>query len=819
MTKSRWANWSRGTEDKVGFGSFMKEAIDSGNPSGTGTVSPAERASQLGLQSDGSGGYTDESGNVVARTVNNELVFYDQRGATGGVVSDGEGGQQLATAQPSWSDPKTGMLTTPPAQPESPEEMSAVPDATPSVAPSGYSEFMKKKKQLAYAEPEEQEQPAEMGGGAPPMDGMMGGMMGDGDMGLGDAGGMMGEDYEPENLQKRVTPEVKKPISAMQALINKRPEPQTLASQLAKPEVQQTQPEPEVQKPQVQQQEPEEESFDSLFANYGNTLNETIGNLEKDQTKAERQRKSYAKQLQMVMDNPNIDEKQKRMILNSGSRLMKEYKPVRKDVAMNELSDKEIDGLLNNEEALKEAYAIDPETGFPTPDKIRQYKQNKKVHDFDDDVLSPLFKSLPRNITGQFGGQGVNPYDSFKDWFNADGNDIFTDQYLNPAFINMDHSIPGSTVKKNASPEMKEFVGSSDNLIALSKAINQTMLSKEKGQFIDDIKSQYGNPENRVEGLQDFISELNNPRFELRGNMGNIIRDLLMEGGDDGHYTIRDDVDYDAVGNATKTFGDFASNMVSPFEERLKSLDPDGLMGTSRSGLKDLDEGQRSKRDQLRKASKIIEDLKTGRIATKDIFSLLGGGKFEDASGKGNLTRTFNPTTERGAGLGGGGDAVFSHAMDKMLERLTGEDRETQIGSMNDWVRTLADSNKVTKKRWEDSHADDGGKRLVGSQDMDNNQILEQEGLIKKDAARHFLQSLSDNGFLSEDGMDDKMKETLKGILGQQAPDVLKPFMEGLMDKMNPGRLDDVDESTDDTPSGLMRLIQIFSELDGEEEV
>tara|TARA_R110002050_G_scaffold7440_2_gene28804 strand:+ start:4093 stop:5784 length:1692 start_codon:yes stop_codon:yes gene_type:complete len=258
MTKSRWANWSRGTEYKVGFGSFMKEAIDSGNPSGTGTVSPAERARQLGLQSDGSGGYTDESGNIVARTVNNELVFYDHRGATGGVVSDGEGGQQLANAQPSWSDPKTGMLTTPPAQPESPEEMSAVPDATPSVAPSGYSEFMKKKKQLAYAEPEEQDQPAEMGGGVPPMDGMMGGMMGDGDMGLGDAGGMMGEDYEPENLQKKVTPEIKKPISAMQALINKRPEPQTLASQMAKPEVQQPEPEvqnePKVMTPERQQQ-------------------------------------------------------------------------------------------------------------------------------------------------------------------------------------------------------------------------------------------------------------------------------------------------------------------------------------------------------------------------------------------------------------------------------------------------------------------------------------------------------------------------------------------------------------------------------------
>ena len=196
MTKSRWAHWSRGTEDRVGFKSFM-EAMDTGNPTGTGNVSPAERARQLGLQSDGSGGYIDpDSGQVVARTVNNELVFYDNRGATGGVVSDGAGGEQLANAQPSWSDPKTGMLTTPPAQPESPEELAAVPDATPAVAPMGYNDFMKKKKEQAYAnpEPEEQEQPAEMGGGIPQMSGEIG----------MDGGGMMGEDYDNASLRKKI---------------------------------------------------------------------------------------------------------------------------------------------------------------------------------------------------------------------------------------------------------------------------------------------------------------------------------------------------------------------------------------------------------------------------------------------------------------------------------------------------------------------------------------------------------------------------------------------------------------------------------------
>ena len=45
-----------------------------GNPSAA--LGPAERARQLGLQSNGKGGYIDPgTGQVVARTVNNELVL------------------------------------------------------------------------------------------------------------------------------------------------------------------------------------------------------------------------------------------------------------------------------------------------------------------------------------------------------------------------------------------------------------------------------------------------------------------------------------------------------------------------------------------------------------------------------------------------------------------------------------------------------------------------------------------------------------------------------------------------------------------------
>ena len=58
---------------------FLKEGpVDqarSANPTGNGQLDPATRAKQLGLQSNGKGGYVDpQTGQIVARTVNNELV-------------------------------------------------------------------------------------------------------------------------------------------------------------------------------------------------------------------------------------------------------------------------------------------------------------------------------------------------------------------------------------------------------------------------------------------------------------------------------------------------------------------------------------------------------------------------------------------------------------------------------------------------------------------------------------------------------------------------------------------------------------------------
>jgi hypothetical protein len=143
---SRWERWTTKPKQGMSLGGFIAEQ-----------QSPAEMAQSMGLQSDGSGGYIDpETGQIAARTVNNELVFYDPMG---GAISAQSDGAALTQAQPSWKDPVTGEITVPPGQAESPEEIAAIPDVVPAQAPASYNAFMNKKKKDMYAQqaPPEQE--------------------------------------------------------------------------------------------------------------------------------------------------------------------------------------------------------------------------------------------------------------------------------------------------------------------------------------------------------------------------------------------------------------------------------------------------------------------------------------------------------------------------------------------------------------------------------------------------------------------------------------------------------------------------------------
>ena len=208
MSESRWKHWSTGSsEKKRGFKTFMEgraseeakrqglvadyygrwmdpktgEVVaktvgdkleyiqndqgqdpqpDMGNPTNPASgMKPADRAASLGLKSDGSGGYVDpQTGEVAARTVNGELVFYDSR-AGGGAVSDGGGGQAMVQSAPSWKDPVSGIIIVPPAKPETPVEIAAVPDPVPATAPLGFDAFLDKKRKEMYASDDQSIEP------------------------------------------------------------------------------------------------------------------------------------------------------------------------------------------------------------------------------------------------------------------------------------------------------------------------------------------------------------------------------------------------------------------------------------------------------------------------------------------------------------------------------------------------------------------------------------------------------------------------------------------------------------------------------------
>lgn len=165
--KSRWSNWSTGSEQsKLSFSSFIREAQQQpgGNPTGPGSEeTPAMKAERLGLISDGHGSYMDPQTNeIVARTVNGELVFYDG-GQGGGATSDGEGGGDQAvqsgtqsglnggSGSPTFRNPDTGMVTPVPATPDSPEARAAVPDITPATPPANFDKFIEKEAEVQSA--------------------------------------------------------------------------------------------------------------------------------------------------------------------------------------------------------------------------------------------------------------------------------------------------------------------------------------------------------------------------------------------------------------------------------------------------------------------------------------------------------------------------------------------------------------------------------------------------------------------------------------------------------------------------------------------
>ena len=109
-----------------------------GNP---GPVSNSEKLVQQGFQHRGFNNYSRQDG-MSAKIIRGEIVYYS---ANGEVSTEDSGGLGNIGNKPTWTRSVDGQSMTPPAQPETPDEIASVPDPVPATPPMGYDKFMNKK--------------------------------------------------------------------------------------------------------------------------------------------------------------------------------------------------------------------------------------------------------------------------------------------------------------------------------------------------------------------------------------------------------------------------------------------------------------------------------------------------------------------------------------------------------------------------------------------------------------------------------------------------------------------------------------------------
>jgi hypothetical protein len=411
--KSRWAYWSKGTEEKKSFSSLFE-----GNPTGTGIQSPGEKAAAMGLVSDGHGGYRDkESGQLVARTVNGELVFYDP-GPTGGVVADGNGGAYVTQAQPSWRDPRTGMAMTPPMKPESPAEVAAVPYATPATAPMGFHAFMQKKKQQAY----DMQNPEPMRKAADDMGG-------EGDIQVSEASepnpkikGQPDLNTLVKNIQSEPSPQkglsMRQFVSKNSGNVNPKPQPQVQQKPL-----QQTQPTPGIDMTNDNQDEIDYDETKDNIQSHINSYNDMVsqyraglGELTSRQNANADKRYGRMRELLQNIDDPN-----KRNNFLNGMALAHSYTGrINSGAGKNALGQVDHELLTKNEKRLREGY------NKGDVESIKKLVESTRIMDVSDDEVEAFFDILPPGIQKNFMGAGKIS-DKYTDHYlgvDADGNEM-----------------------------------------------------------------------------------------------------------------------------------------------------------------------------------------------------------------------------------------------------------------------------------------------------------------------------------------------------------------------------------------------------------
>ena len=116
-------------------------AMGQPSPGNQGGMSNSEKLKSQGFEHLGFNNYRRDDG-TSAKIIGGEIIYYN---ANGEVSAEDSGGLSVMGAKPTWSRPSDGQSMTPPAQPETPDEIASVPDPIPGQAPMGYDKFMNDK--------------------------------------------------------------------------------------------------------------------------------------------------------------------------------------------------------------------------------------------------------------------------------------------------------------------------------------------------------------------------------------------------------------------------------------------------------------------------------------------------------------------------------------------------------------------------------------------------------------------------------------------------------------------------------------------------
>ncbi len=762
----------------------------------------------MGLISNGSGAYTDQEGNIVARTVNNELVFYDSR-AGGGAVSDGSGGAELTQSAPSWVDPVTGLIVVPPGQPETPEELKAVPDPTPATPPAGYDAFVNNKKKNMYQQDADQRAANETEQAAL--------AQAEQDMDVRDVLGKQFESviYEmdanyramkrqeladrkasyqasgdaPQQQQQPVQQKPKLNLSPPQEKQSALGKSLEATKQQAEPRQQEMKPPAPEPQAQPQAQAPTqaadldgdgEVSLDELREPAGNAFKSWTG---KKTTVEDRMSKKFDPMME-ALNREGVDPKLRGRLMNT---MLNAYRYEGRDnEASSNFNKAEFKALQEKKDRLMKAYGGEGSDGSShNLDSIREYQKEINDMKLDDDVVGASFDALPPSLEKLFGGGDMNPRQGFEKYLTQHAKDGYTGLPLDMRTMQMEHFIDDtqardieSRVRKGGDAmtpdeeELVNFIRGPENQFWSRQAPNEQKSSRNLKQFYDERITPF---ESLGDDFFDYREMTVDPaRMKLKGQEKEFVGGLVDN--EDAENPILSEMDLDGFNAHREAVNQMYANEKKDLTDGLsQSFDTAGLMKMGPKKFDDaindpnspISEADRAKYDMLRNLKGKISGYNPS--FSKRLMESLG-----------MPTHTIQSERARSSSL----SPEYYDAVSSMLPGKSREEQRAIIDKVK--AATKAASGAANRGRGKGNKDADIRKMMYNSlfQEMQNNELFNDDTFAQYPG----LAKLRDSNMITE-GMEGMEEDPLAIDKGQQfeiedIADVVKELL--YLDKYNP---------------------------------